>query len=1719
MKQILTFCFLLLTTFILRGQFTGTPITVDDGSHTGYTGENSSMAIINGNPAVAYFDRPTATIKYVRANDVSGTAWGNPITVNLGTIPVTLLTYTPITLKEVNGRPAISFYDDYSYSLKYTRADNADGTSWNTLPKTVVAAPTFVLGYTFKVGVYHSMEVVNGRPAFSYTTKISGQGGTVLNTQSSLNYIRSADVNGDTWAATDTVLVDGSMNFADRRNQLKVINGKPAICYEFTSNATAFDTYTFNVKYASANDANGTTWATPLSVDNFSVTEFNRTVDGTSYVSMTEVSGNPAISYFDQINLDLKFIRATNATGTAWAAPQTLDAPGVVGTSTSMVTLTNGYVVIAYHDTDNATLKSIKSLDATGSSWSPPVTIDASYHTGIQNSLLIVNNIPAVSYFNYDDHDLTFIKANDAGAVSWGTNMVIDKGSHGSVGQSSSLKVVQGNPAIAYYDQEDGALMYVRSSDVNGVAWNTPISIYSKSYAGDEPLMQIVNGNPAIVFNIFGAKLMYVRANDALGTTWAAPVDLNINISGQIESSFEIISGKPAISFRNSDNIMLGYIRANDVDGTSWGTPIDVAYNGGSDYRTRTSLSMVNGNPAIAYTERACGCIKYVRANDADGTSWGTPLAIGSGITDPILKVVNGKPAIIYENNEYLVYVRANDIDGSSWGFPVILTANNTGGNKSFDIINNKPAVSFKTINNSNTNNSNLGYIEAKDINGAAWRRVETVDGVGNNGGNSSLTVVNGLTAMSYYDRTNGALKYVRGSIPPISTASSNALVFNGTSTYVSSAEGESGNGTVGGLNLNLGSFTIETWVKFNDAASGTTDWIAEIGSANYGVSTWFWFNNANQDGLGFNKMVLGFAGANNGTGGANFTYDFTPTVGTWYHLAYTYNAVSKKINFYVNGASQGEKTNTGTNTPNFVSRPQLRLGNHIAGGVTSHHLDGALEEFRLWNIAKNQLQIQAQYQTELAGIEIGLVTYYKFDETATQLAHLNDCSINRLDATVFNGVIAASTVPTLTDVPCGADPPVPNFREFVGFADGGNYNSWNNADNWSPRGIPKNYQTDDALIRHGVVAIDEYRSQAINIRHLTLDGAGAGLTTGTAPRIDLSGSGNFVWKAGQVGVFIRTYSPGNTILDSRFAKTLYNGSWYNQGTITWSDGSLNMDNSEINNFGGTIDMNSSSIGATYGINASGGNTRRLLNNYGTIRSRGLSGGTHNLLVSYLYNNATIREEVSLLNIQNLTNEGQLNTFVNSTVSLNNTTLNTGTTLTGLGIFRLNNIINNINIAATTQKLHIVGNPVSNNINGSGSIATVGQIDFESGKISIPLTINAGGTLNMINSLPNFDKVFASTITNSGTTNWTGGNIKFENSTFNNNALFNINVPSIVSISEVSGTTNQLRNCGTIKNQATTTINMPIQCLTAGVSTLSGVGTMTFQSTFSNNGIISPGNSPGTLTVNPSISSTSDAVYIMEIVGASPGGLVPPSADKLESTGNIALSGTLKIMLFNADVGDYTIFRSVGGTISGFNNLTILYSINGGAFTSTTPSHTNFQINADNIIFRINGAVIPVEFMAFKGKNTEGGNLLTWQTASEANTSDFDIERSNDGQIFEKIGKIKAEGRATNYNYLDKYPLSITTYYRLKINDLDGKNDYSNIVSIATKTKEKLNIFPNPVSAILTINVVGDGFQIYNLLGQEVIRGQATKRVDVSALPQGAYLLKVGAEQVRFVKE
>jgi hypothetical protein len=103
--------------------------------------------------------------------------------------------------------------------------------------------------------------------------------------------------------------------------------------------------------------------------------------------------------------------------------------------------------------------------------------------------------------------------------------------------------------------------------------------------------------------------------------------------------------------------------------------------------------------------------------------------------------------------------------------------------------------------------------------------------------------------------------------------------------------------------------------------------------------------------------------------------------------------------------------------------------------------------------------------------------------------------------------------------------------------------------------------------------------------------------------------------------------------------------------------------------------------------------------------------------------------------------------------------------------------------------------------------------------------------------------------------------------------------------------------------------------------------------------------------------------------------------------------------------------------------------------------------------------------VSFKAKPVNDIVILEWVTATELNSEKFVIERSDNGIVFESIGEVQAAGNSViSVQYLsnDNLPLPGRNYYRLKIVDVGGYFEYSDVVTLNHDRKKGIVVYPSP---------------------------------------------------------
>jgi hypothetical protein len=210
-------------------------------------------------------------------------------------------------------------------------------------------------------------------------------------------------------------------------------------------------------------------------------------------------------------------------------------------------------------------------------------------------------------------------------------------------------------------------------------------------------------------------------------------------------------------------------------------------------------------------------------------------------------------------------------------------------------------------------------------------------------------------------------------------------------------------------------------------------------------------------------------------------------------------------------------------------------------------------------------------------------------------------------------------------------------------------------------------------------------------------------------------------------------------------------------------------------------------------------------------------------------------------------------------------------------------------------------------------------------------------------------------------------------------------------------------------------------------------------------------------------------------------------------------------IMFVTPDGYLTSNSAIGGgqgriTINGVNATSIDISTNDGAGTLFS--------NPFNCI-----GVVPLKLESFIGISTTGcKTILNWKTGTESNIKNIEVQRSEDGVLFYKAGEIGPKGSNSLYSFATT---NLTdAYFRLKINDLDGYYEYSNILSIKSNCNTTYKVMPNPaISSIEIIDLKNDDkIFILDMLGRIFLTfnsPQNNNKFDIQKLAPGMYILQI----------
>ena len=124
----------------------------------------------------------------------------------------------------------------------------------------------------------------------------------------------------------------------------------------------------------------------------------------------------------------------------------------------------------------------------------------------------------------------------------------------------------------------------------------------------------------------------------------------------------------------------------------------------------------------------------------------------------------------------------------------------------------------------------------------------------------------------------------------------------------------------------------------------------------------------------------------------------------------------------------------------------------------------------------------------------------------------------------------------------------------------------------------------------------------------------------------------------------------------------------------------------------------------------------------------------------------------------------------------------------------------------------------------------------------------------------------------------------------------------------------------------------------------------------------------------------------------------------------------------------------IGAEARSWDNSLFVTAESENLWTTCSQLYDN-KVYYDNVSLKQVDAALPVEMVDFRGYTKGGKNYLSWETTNELNIAHFDIERSDNGKDFIKIGTVK--GSNSTYQFVDDSPFGKfetfqkVLYYRL----------------------------------------------------------------------------------------
>ncbi len=345
---------------------------------------------------------------------------------------------------------------------------------------------------------------------------------------------------------------------------------------------------------------------------------------------------------------------------------------------------------------------------------------------------------------------------------SWIISTVDDRA---NVGQNTSLAIVNALGIISYRDNGSNQLAAARCTNTACSSAATITNVDTAGLTGLGTSIAIANSLPVIAYYDLGNLDLKVARCTNVSCTAATITAVDSTGSVGTDSAITVIDGLPVISYYDATNSNLKVVRCGTVDCSS-GNTITTVDSTGDVGRYSSIVATADGLPIISYydasgknvkvafcTNVTCSAKTIQSAGDTTGdVGWFTSIAL-----------VGGVPQISYYDatNGDLKWIRCPSTSSCTGGIERILDGDGNGGVGEYTSIT-EGADGFAWVSYYDQTNGNLKFVDCADA-FCATKTISTIDSTGDVGKWTSVKKLGDFPLISYFDETNDDLKVARG--------------------------------------------------------------------------------------------------------------------------------------------------------------------------------------------------------------------------------------------------------------------------------------------------------------------------------------------------------------------------------------------------------------------------------------------------------------------------------------------------------------------------------------------------------------------------------------------------------------------------------------------------------------------------------------------------------------------------------------------------------------------------------------------------------------------------------------------------------------------------------------------------------------------------------------------------------------------------------------------